>query len=82
MENKFTAKEKRKFLFKKHIKNHLFEYLIDIIGPPILAALLLYICKAENYAIGIGIALVYALIKVIYNLYHYKKEFIDVNIQK
>ncbi len=81
MDSKFTDKEKRSFLFKKHIKNHWFEYLLDIIGPLILTAVLLYICKAENFIYGIIASLAYSIIKITYNLYHYKKEYIDKSIK-
>lgn len=81
MEEKFTKEEKRKFMFKKHLQNHWFEYLLDIIGPLILTLILLSICKAENMIPGIIVSLVYSVIKLAYNLYHYKKEFIDVNIK-
>lgn len=81
MESKFTDEEKRKFIFKKHIKNHWFEYLFDIIGPLILTLILLKICKAESIAVGIIVSLVYSCGKTAYNLYHYKKEFIDINIK-
>ena len=82
MESKFTDEEKRKFMFWKHIKNHWFEYLLDIIAPLILTLVLLIVCKAENFAVGIVISLVYSCGKVAYNLYHYKKEYIDINTKK
>lgn len=81
MDSKFTDEEKRKFLFKKHIQNHWFEYLLDIIGPLILTVILLYICKAENILYGIIVSIVYSVIKIAYNLYHYKKEYIDRSIK-
>lgn len=82
MESKFTEKEKKNFMLNKHIKNHWFEYLLDIIGPLVLTVILLYICNAEKIFLGIIISIVYSIIKIIYNLYHYKKEFIDIKHKK
>ena len=82
MESKFTEEEKKKFMFKKHIKNHWFEYLLDIIAPLILTLILLKVCKAENITVGIIISLVQSCGKLAYNLYHYKKELIDIDIKK
>lgn len=77
----FSKEEKRKFMFKKHLKDHWFEYVLDIVGPMVLTLLLLYICKAEEIWYGVVISLVYSLGKTIYNIYHYKKEYIDADIQ-
>ncbi|HBA37947.1 MAG TPA: hypothetical protein DCY94_04430 [Firmicutes bacterium] len=81
MEN-FTVEEKRKFMFKKHLKYHTFEYILDIIMPSILTLILLYICKAEKILYGIIVSLVYSIGKVLYSIYHYKKEYIDIDIKE
>lgn len=81
MNSSFSEDEKRKYRLKKHIKDHLFEYILDIIGPLVLTMLLLYICKAENYIYGIGLSLAYSFGKVLYNLHYYKKEHIDLDIK-
>ena len=51
MESNFDKEEKRKYLLIKHVKNHLFEYVLDFIGPIVLTAFILYLCKAEEYMI-------------------------------
>lgn len=81
MSNKFSIEEKRQFMFKKHIKEHLFEYISDFIGQILLTILIMYICKAEDFLSGIIVSTAYFLSKLIYNLYHYKKEHINVNIK-
>lgn len=81
MKSNFSKEEKRKYMFKKHIKNHLFEYILDLIGPTLLTLLLLYLCKAENYIYGIALSIAYSFGRISYNLYHYKKEYIDINIK-
>lgn len=81
MENSFSKEEKRKYMFKKHIKDHLFEYILDFIIPILLTILILYLCKAERYVYGIILSIAYSFGKLIYNLYHYKKEYIDIDIK-
>lgn len=82
MNNSFSKEEKRRYMFKKHIKNHLFEYILDIVGPLLLTMILLYLCKAENYMYGVALSIAYSFGKIIYNLHYYKKEYIDVDIDK
>lgn len=79
--SKFSKDEKKKYMFRKHIREHLFEYVLDIIGPMILTWLLLYLCKAEEIFIGIIVSFFYSLGKVVYSIYHYKKEYVDVDIK-
>lgn len=81
MKDSFSVEEKRKFMFKKHLKNHLFEYILDILGPLIITIIILYLCKAEEFIYGIIISIAYSLGRVTYNIYHYKKEHIDVDIK-
>lgn len=82
MAEKFSKKEKQNYMFKKHIKDHLFEYILDFIGPIILTVIILYLCDASKYLYGIVFSFFYSLGKLIYNLYHYKKEYINVDIKE
>lgn len=81
MESKFSKEEKRKYMFKKHIKDHLIEYILDFIAPIMLTVFILYLCKAEEYIYGIICSVAYSLGRLIYNLYHYKKEYINIDIK-
>ncbi len=78
---KFNQKEKKNYMFKKHIQNHLFEYILDFFGPIVLTVILLYLCKAEEIWIGIIFSVFYSLGRLCYNLIHYKKEYVDVDIE-
>ncbi len=80
--NKFSLEEKKKFMFKKHIKNHLFEYILDFVGPLILTIFILYLCKAQDFIYGIIVSIAYSTGRLLYNLYYYKKEYIDVDIKE
>lgn len=79
--DKFTVEEKRSYMFKKHIKDHLFEYVLDLVMPVVLTIVILYLCNAEDYLIGILVALGYSTFKLVQGIYHYKKEYIDVDIK-
>ena len=81
MNSHFSKEEKRKFMLKKHIKDHLFEYILDIIGPMLLIIFVLYLCKSQDYIYGIILSLAYSIGKVLYNIHYYKKEYIDIDIR-
>lgn len=81
MSSSFSKEEKKKFLFQKHLKDHLLEYIFDFVGPILLTALMLYLCKAEKFWIGIFFSVAYSSGKTIYNIYHYKKEYIDIDVK-
>ena len=53
MSSKFSEKEKQQYLLKKHVKDHIFEYVLDFVGPIILVIILLNLCKADNLILGI-----------------------------
>lgn len=81
MESNFSVEEKRRYILKKHIKNHLFEYILDFISPILLAILILYLGKAQEYMYGIVCSIIYSLGKLIYDLKQYKIEHIDIDIK-
>lgn len=81
MKSSFSKQEKKKFILKKHIKDHLFEYILDILGPMLLTLLILYLCKAEDYIYGILVSLAYSLGRVLYSIHYYKKDYIDKDIK-
>ena len=77
MGDSFSKEEKRKHMLKKHIKNHLFEYVLDFIGQILITILLLYMCKAEEFLYGIIVSVVYSTGKTIYKKKKKKKEYVD-----
>lgn len=79
MKAQFSVEEKKKYRFRKHIKDHLFEYILDLIGPVLLTLLVLYLCKAEDYLYGIAVSVAYSAGKLVYRLRSYQKEHIDVD---
>lgn len=81
MKGNFSKEDKRKFMLKKHIKDHLFEYILDIVGPMLLTILALHLCKAQDYIYGIILSLAYSFGKVLYNIHYYKKEYINIDIK-
>lgn len=81
MKQTFSNVEKKNYYLKKYLKEHLFEFLLDIIGNLLFTLLLLYLCNAENYIYGIILSFIYSLGKIIYNLNHYKKDYIDIYIK-
>ncbi len=81
MKDAFTTEEKRKYMLKKHIQNHLFEYVLDFVGPIVLTLLLLYLCKAQSFTPGIVVSIAYSIGKTVSNIRHYKRDYVDRDIQ-
>ena len=77
----FSKEEKKRYKFKKNMKDHLFEYVLDFIGPILLTCIILYICKAENFVYGIALSFFYSIGKTAYHIYHYKKDYVDIDIK-
>lgn len=80
MRNGFSKEDQQKFLFRKHIKDHLFEYILDFIGPVILTVFILHLCGAEKFIYGIVLSLAYSCGRVAYTLHHYKKVHINADM--
>ena len=60
----FSKEEKKRYKFKKHMKDHLFEYVLDFIGPILLTCIILYMCyntKELNNTASIILFLLYYL---------------------
>ncbi len=81
MESQFTVEEKRKWLLKKHLKDHCFAYILDVVLTMVFAFLLLSLCKAESIMLGMVISFVWAMGRVIWQIYYYKKEYVDINVK-
>lgn len=81
MSDNFSREEKINYMLMKHIKNHLLEYVFDFIGPIILTALILYLCEAEKFSYGIIFSVAYSVGRLAYNLHHYKKEHLNIDIK-
>ncbi|MDD6880266.1 MAG: hypothetical protein PUE18_01655 [Firmicutes bacterium] len=78
MNSKFTREEKQKFKLIKHIKDHLFEYILDVVGIVLVTLLVLYLLNREDkFIFGIAASLVYGIIKTIYKIYCYKKDYLN-----
>lgn len=75
----FTAKEKQQFHMKKYIKEHLFNFMIGLIGNVLLVLIVLYLCGGTKYVLGVLLAVAYSLGKGAYSLRDYKKDYLDVD---
>ncbi len=82
MSEQFSVEEKRKWMLKKHIKDHAFEYLLDIVLTMVFAFVILTLCKAENVWLGLVIAFLWSVVSVIKQICSYKREYINLNIKE
>lgn len=65
-------------MLKKHIKNHIFEYLVEMVTTILYTIILLYLCGAKDIALGILFSIAYSLGRTVSEVKRYKKEYIDV----
>lgn len=75
----FTTKERKSFFFRKHIKEKAFEYLLRLAGSVLLTEAVVYLCGGRNFGLAAVLAAGYTLGGAVYDLYYYKKEWLDVD---
>ena len=63
----------KNFLLKKHIKENLFEYALDVIITIALVVIILILCDGENFILGIILAAAFSLGKTVHRVLSYKK---------
>ncbi len=73
----FTEDERKNFLLKKHIKNHLFEYILQIAVNIGFACFIVYISGGSRYLLCIALAAVYSVIRLLFDLQSYKKYWLN-----
>lgn len=78
----FSDDEVRSFLLKTHIKNHLFEYILNILIKAIFAAFIVWISKGTGYWQAILIGIILGATEVLGELKTYKKDYIEFEIAK
>ncbi len=81
MDSQFTVTEKRKWLLKKHMKDHAFEYILDIVITMAFAFLLLKLCKAEDILLGMLLSFAWASGRIVQQIHYYKKEYVNMNVK-
>lgn len=73
----FSNKEKRDFLLKKYLKEHIGEEIVGVIIAVVMVLLLSNYFNNKTYCdgmiTGVVIALVSSLVKFTYNIYKYDK---------
>lgn len=84
MENNtgFTQKEKRRYHMKKYIREHLFDFFLKLICNCLAVWLILYLCEGKRFALGIGLAALYTVVKAVYRLRWYRKDYLKAEFPK
>lgn len=75
----FTTTEKKRFRLKKHLKARAFDYLLELVKNLAFTELILLACGGGNYIKGAVLAAGYTLGWALYDIWHYKKEWLDVD---
>ena len=78
----FTDEEVKNFLFKTHLKNHMFEYVLNILLKIAFAALIVFISGGTKYIVAMFIGFILGFAEVLFELKSYKKDYIELEIAK
>ena len=81
-EKAFKDQEVRNFLFKTHLKNHIFEYVLKILAKMGFAALIVWIANGTDYILPIFIGFLLGAVEVLMELRTYKDDWIELEIAK
>lgn len=81
MANKFNEKEKKKFMYKKYLKEHAFEFILDMFLSIVFVVLILFLCEGKRYDLGVILAIAYSLGKSLGKMNNYKKDYLNVDIK-
>lgn len=77
MENySFSEEQKKAFSLKKYLKEHAFEYVLTIIVNMCIVAFVLWIGGGTRYWLCLGATLVYSIIKIIFRIISYRKDYL------
>lgn len=77
MKPAFTAAEKKKWRLQKHLKDHGFEYVLDMVLTMLFAYILLKLCRAEYILPGMALSFAWALGRAVQQVCQYKKDYVD-----
>lgn len=77
----FTAEEKKKFRFRKHVKEKAFEFLMVFIKNIILTEIVVWAVGSDRFLTGFIMALGYSVGWMAYELINYRKEWLDIDIK-
>ncbi len=77
----FTDKEKKRFRMKKYLKEHIFDFVLELCINVAFTLLIVYICEGEKYWLGAILAVLYSIVKIFAEIRMYKKYYLDVIIK-
>ncbi len=78
----FSDKEKQRFHMKKYIKEHLFDFFLELICNCLVVWLILYFCEGKRFVLGIGLAALYTVVKAVYRLRWYWMDYWKAEFSK
>lgn len=77
----FTPEEKKRFRFRKHLKEKALEFVLIFIKNVILTEIVVWAVGSDKYLTGLIMALGYSVGWVVYELINYRKEWLDIDIK-
>ena len=78
----FTPAEKRRFLMRKYIREHIFDFVLGLVCNCLYVVLIVFLCGGTRYLLGVLLAVVGTIIRAAYSLSWYRKDYLNVDIPK
>lgn len=78
----FTPAEKRRFLMRKYIREHIFDFVLGLVCNCLYVVLIVFLCGGTRYLLGVLLAVVGTIIRAAYSLRWYRKDYLNVDIPK
>ena len=77
----FSAEEKKKFRFKKFVKEKALEFALIFIKNIVLTEIVVWAVGSDRFLLGLVLALGYSVGWMIFELLNFKKEGLDIDIK-
>lgn len=77
----FTVEEKKRFRLKKHLRARAFDYGMELLKNLILTEIVVWACGGEKFLTGAVMAAGYTIGWALYDIIHYKREWLDLDIK-
>jgi len=77
----FTPEEKKRFRFRKYLREKAFEFVLLFIKNVVLTEIVVWAVGSDRYITGLIMALGYSLGWVAFELINYRKEWLDIEIK-
>lgn len=81
MDSAFTKKEKRRFLLKKYLREHIFDYVLKLVVNAGFVSAIIYLCNGTEYLLGLALSVAYSLVGIVNDIRFFKRYNLDLDLK-